>query len=186
MGKLASTLLATTLCAALAACGSEAAEPPPHTSSAPSTPAPTTSPSPTPPVMPDLAKQHTAEGAKAFVVYFWQVVDYAMEALDPAALRPLVREDCTGCRGGIRFISKVRDRGGVLVGGDDKVSSITANQVQLGTDSYYSLTFKVTNTEQRVTYPGGQTKVFPRATSMDHFMIHATPTGWVVTTMEAA
>jgi hypothetical protein len=161
---------------------------------APSSPTPTvasTTPSPSPatagpPAMPDTARQHTTTGAKAFVIYFWQAVDYATAQLEPQALTPLVRTDCTGCTAGLDFIKDAKKRGATIHGGAEHVESITARPVNLGGDAYFSVEVKISNTKQHVRYADGTSKTFPASTVRDHLMLQPTPTGWVVASLEAA
>ncbi len=49
------------------------------------------------PAMPDAAKQNTVAGAKAFVYYFFDVLNYANAALDPSALQSAYTQDCKAC-----------------------------------------------------------------------------------------
>lgn len=174
----------------LAACGDSDPTPSP-TTPAPTSPTsnPTTSPTttnPTPPAIPDTARHHTKAGAKAFVIYFWQVVDYATAKLEPDAVAPLVREDCTGCTAGLEFIKDARRRGATIRGGAEQVGPITARRVKLGNDEYYSVEVTISNTKQRVRYSDGTSKTFPASTVRDHLMLQPTSTGWVVASLEAA
>jgi hypothetical protein len=160
---------------------------------APASPTPTvatTSPSPTPttgpPAIPAAARQHTTAGAKAFVVYFWQVVDYATAELEPDALAPLVRADCTGCTAGLDFIKNAKKRDATIRGGNEHVESITAQRVSLGKDEYFSVEVRISNTKQHVVYADGTSKTFPASTVQDHLMLQPTPTGWIVASLEAA
>jgi hypothetical protein len=136
--------------------------------------------------MPEVARQHTKAGAKAFVTYFWQVVDYATAELEPDALAPLVRSDCSGCTAGIDFITDAQKRAATIRGGAEHVESLTARRVSLGDDEYFSVEVRISNTEQHVRYSDGASKTFPASTVRDHLMLQPTTTGWVVASLEAA
>src|SRR5689334_8294933 len=92
----------------LTACsGSADPSPPPTTRSTPTSAAPSPTPSPTVPVMPEAAKAHTTAGAKAFVRYFWQVVNYAQATGDTAAIAAMTdSKSCSQCNAGIKSIHK--------------------------------------------------------------------------------
>ena len=109
----------------------------PATASRTPTPTPTPSASaPTPPVMPSAAKAHTKAGAKAFVEYFWEVVNYAQESGNTAPIRELAdARGCTQCRAGVAGIRNVYDHGGRIVGGHSTVKDFKVRLFKVrGTD----------------------------------------------------
>jgi hypothetical protein len=88
---------------------------------------PTTSPTETgavEPTLPSEAEQTTKAGAKAFVAYYWEVVNYARHTGDVALLGTLSVDTCVGCIGGINSIKRIYDRGGRILGG--RFTPITA------------------------------------------------------------
>lgn len=186
MGKLASTLLAVTLCGTLAACGSEAAEPPPpaHTSTAPSTPTPTASPSPTPPVMPDEAKTRTVAGAKAFVRYYLALITYAEATLDTTQLRAASLPACRGCAGGIEALEKLKRQGAQITGADVEARSIAASAIDAhGVVSVY---FDSVNARESVTRPGKTTLIHPAGRQPWLMTLVWKSTTWVAAQYEAS
>src|SRR5689334_1786838 len=88
------------------------ADPPPATPTTTTTTTPTPTPTqPVAPVMPQAAKAHTKAGAKAFVRYFWQVVNYAQATGDTAAVADLAdSKSCSQCNAGIKGIDDVYSR----------------------------------------------------------------------------
>ncbi|GAA3703775.1 hypothetical protein GCM10022377_16870 [Zhihengliuella alba] len=92
----------------------------PETSASP-TPKPATSTSPAeniePPVMPEEAKEFTAEGYEAFVNYWFEARDYALETGDTSILPPLSGEDCRHCEMTIKMIDDVSSKNQWIVGG---------------------------------------------------------------------
>lgn len=120
----------------LAACSSGGADPKPtpsrsvsaHTSSVTSSPAspsrtgpPTTGPNvrpgEKPPVYPDLARQHNADGALAFAIYFMRSFDWGYATNDPSILQPLSLSSCTGCRTFRNSLEGLKAKRQVLLGG---------------------------------------------------------------------
>src|SRR6478736_5613204 len=51
------------------------------------------------PVLPEVAKTETKEGAEAFTKYWFSVLSYAYETGDTAALSTLSKPECTVCQG---------------------------------------------------------------------------------------
>jgi hypothetical protein len=187
MGMFAKVFATAALAASLVACGTTAAKPPPSpSSSTPRTPShgPTTAPDA--PVIPDAAKQHTKEGAESFVRYFWRSVDYATSRLSPETLDPLIRDDCSGCKAGVKFITDAARKGVRIDGGAETIDSIRVSRQKIGADLYYSIDVTITNQEQHLRYPDGRTKLFPRSTVTDHMMLQPTSSAWVVASLEAA
>jgi hypothetical protein len=183
MGMLRTALAIAILAVTLAACGTDPVEPPPTpTSTTPSAPTTTDSttgtPTPTPPVMPEAAKAHTADGAKAFVVYYWQVVDYAQQTLDVTTLRALALPTCVGCRGGVKAIATIAKENGRLVGGSDSVAVSSISSFNAGEPAV--LDVKVTTTSQDVLTPGKPTVHHPAGTS--HMVMTLVPrdNSWIV------
>lgn len=116
-------LLAATL--ALAACSEdEPRAPEPTPSPSGTTPAPTPSPSakPTEPVLPEAAKEPTEAGARAFITYYWDLINYAQVTGDVKTLRRTSAANCAGCTAGIDGIRDVYKDGGRVEGGDYSVS----------------------------------------------------------------
>lgn len=182
MGKLQVALGATVLCVALAGCGSEAAEPPPGptTSSTPSAPPapPTATPSPTPPVMPEAAKAHTEEGAKAFVNYYMSAITYAEATLDTVPVEKASLKTCAGCHGGIEALREIADSGGSITGGSVSASEIVSG----GIDAHgvVVLWFVATDQPETVTIPGKGATIHKGATEQMVTTLVARPTGWKV------
>lgn len=128
-------LLATGL---LAGCDDEDDPPEPTESVSEPTSAPTstqTEPTPTGPVEPTLpaeAEAATKAGAEAFVGYYWQVVNYAQHTGDVGPLTRISEDNCAGCNGGIRYITKVYGRGGRIIGGDFSLVSASSGRTPSG------------------------------------------------------
>jgi len=194
MGKLSTSLGATALTVALAtsaaACSTEAATAPPPTptssaSTASVTPTPTINATPSPPAMPAAAKANTAAGAKAFVVYYWQVVDYASTTLDTSLLEKLTSEACEACHRGIDGLKTNAKRGVTLRGGassvqQQKVTLISNNGVQVAEDE-----FTLKNEDQIETLPNGNTKTYPAATVRDRMWLQWLDGRWTASQLEA-
>jgi hypothetical protein len=167
----------------LAACSGDA-DPSPPSSPTPTTPAtavPTSSPTPTAPVMPQAAKTHTQAGAKAFVEYFWEVVDYAQATGDTAAIRALSVGGCTGCDGGIHGIDKVYDAGGSIQGGRTAVDHQRVEMLITGGREIAHVTVDLQFSPQTIDMPGTtDDQVADASRARDRLDLLATDGGWQV------
>lgn len=179
MGMFRTTLSAAALAAALAGCGSQAVEPPPSPSPITSrTPSPTATTA-APPVMPEAAKAHTVEGAKAFVVYYVDLITYAERTLDTRPVELHSLPACAGCKGGIKAIRAVARQGGHIEGAGQTVGGIETTPI----DSYGVVTifFTLTNSRERVVIPGKKTTIHPIGrTPMIATLVAQKADGWLV------
>ena len=170
------------------------AEPPPpptahatpstRTSQSPATPTPT--PTPTPPAMPAAAKAHTQAGAKAFVQYFWNVVNYAQATGDTKAIAALSADGCSGCDAGIASIDRIYSTGGTITGGTATVSKVAIVFGWVGDTAVADATFDVDVAPQVVTDSAGRHRGTARR-SRDSFNLLADKgADWRVTDFRSA
>lgn len=159
-------VLAGALCAALTGCvgGSDAQPTPPATP----TPSPTSSPSPTPPAGPTLPPAPEPatgkKGAKAFVRYYWDVVNYAQATGDTEVLKTLGVDECDSCNVGIETIENNTVQGAVVTGGHLTPRRLTPRHVSTGSlGEVWSIGVVLDNTDQTVTYPD-KVQRFPATT----------------------
>jgi hypothetical protein len=178
MGMLRTTLSAAALAAALAGCGSQAVEPAPS-------PSPITSrtPSPTattvaPPTMPEAAKAHTAEGAKAFVVYYMDLITYAENSLDTRPIEHASLQTCSGCYGGIKAIRLIAKQEGTITGGRVTASAIRAGAID--SRGVVTLGFRLTSAKEQVAIPGKPTAIHASGIHKMLITLVAADEGWKV------
>lgn len=179
-----------TVCVLLAACtDGDASEPEPS-----STPSASVSASPTPsasalapPVMPEVAKEHTRAGVKAWIHHFWSVVNYAQDTLDVEPLRPLVAETCKPCQDGIAAIERTKENGGHSVGGANRVRRLRVERYKAGDLRYDVVTFTVGVEEMKTDYPDdSMDTVQPAATIRGKLTLVAQEDGgWILSEWEA-
>jgi hypothetical protein len=151
---------------------------------APASPTPTVAtatPSPTlttgPPVIPDAARQHTTAGAKAFVTYYVEAVDYAQQTLDTTPVEAASAPTCVGCTAGIRTIKRIARHGGHVEGGEETVSALRSETVM--PNQSVTLVFDVANEAQRVVIPGKKPLLHPAGTTKMLMTLIPRDTGWV-------
>jgi hypothetical protein len=170
----------------LTGCGAAAPAAPASPTPTVATTSPSATPTTGPPAIPAAARQHTTAGAKAFVTYFWQVVDYAQHTLDTTRLEEVSNDDCIGCNRGISGLKKDGRRGATIVGGDNTVSGSQAGPLTLGKTTFTQVFFSLTNTEQTETFANGHTKHSKAATVHMRMLLQPVPGGWSVETLEPA
>jgi hypothetical protein len=133
--------------------------------------------------MPDAAKAHTEAGAKAFVVYYWQVVDYVQQTLDISPIEVISASSCVGCQAGIKSMKKLARQHARLVGGEEKVSKLRSENVVPGHSVLVA--FDLTNEPQRVEIPGKKPLLHPGGTTNKLMALLPRDTGWLAGELRA-
>ncbi|WP_051486300.1 DUF6318 family protein [Nocardioides sp. J54] len=145
------TLAATALAlAALSGCSDESTSPTETSSTPTESRSPTASPTPeTPeePALPDAATKATKAGARAFITYYWDVVNYAQATGDVSTLKKLSAPTCDTCKGFVANVQEHYAAGGVIVGGENRARITQVAKVSTSTGSAFG--FRV---EQVVTH----------------------------------
>lgn len=154
---------------ALAGCQAEAAPGPEPTSTsatqspeptAPSTPAtrPSTSAAPTTsaagqleiPGLPDAAKHRTAEGANAFVRYYFEQLNEAYREPNPALVGSFGTKTCKSCKGLADTPAKLRQNGDRLTGDRHDKFVIQGFGENLPTDPRYTVSAQMEQTGAKI------------------------------------
>ncbi|KRE90703.1 DUF6318 family protein [Arthrobacter sp. Soil764] len=78
------------------------------------------------PVLPDVAKTETKEGAEAFTKYWFSVLSYAYETGDTVALSKLSKAECIFCQGLVDDIEAAWAEGKWISGGQIDIPVATA------------------------------------------------------------
>lgn len=104
---------------------SEGEQTTPASTSSPTEESPTpTEPSPpVPPSIPDAATKPGPEGARAFVAFYIDLLNYARHTGDVETLQKYSHPECGGCGDYIRFYRKWYARGGWFKDGDRTITS---------------------------------------------------------------
>lgn len=166
----------------LAACGGQkvAQDPPSTPTSARASPSAT--PSLLPPVMPALAKEHTEAGARAFVEYYWKVVNFSSVTFATAPLEALNANGCEGCNRGLEAIHSDASAGAVVRGGAMTPTAIEVKWQIAGARRFVIASFDLVTEPQLVDYPSPSADhSYAGGTSRLKLRLDATPRGWTVT-----
>ncbi|WP_285249146.1 DUF6318 family protein [Pseudarthrobacter sp. efr-133-R2A-89] len=78
------------------------------------------------PVLPDVAKTETKEGAEAFTKYWFSILSYAYETGDTASLSKLSKAECSFCQGLVDDIEAAWADGKWISGGQIEIPAATA------------------------------------------------------------
>ncbi|HEX6335639.1 MAG TPA: DUF6318 family protein [Jiangellaceae bacterium] len=70
-----------------------------------------------PPVEPDNAHAHSAEGVEAFTLYAIEVINYAYQTNDVTYLEQISSDDCQFCDNAIHRLTTISNAGGHVEGG---------------------------------------------------------------------
>lgn len=165
----AAALIAATLL--LAACSDDGDPPSTEPTRTPSgtldTPSPTAEPTPTEPPLPDAATKATEAGARAFITYYWDLINYAQATGDVKALRRVSGKNCRGCQGGIEVIDEIYDSGGHAVGGEYTIDILNINELSGNSSNYFAFEAltKVSNAEQTVVDSTGTSRSLQPSTN---------------------
>ena len=176
------------LAALLAACGSSPTPkfaPPPPSSSVPGDPSTTAAADPLPPVMPELAKEHTVAGARHFAEFLLATLNYSEATLDSAPLGPLFSPGCAGCAGVVAFVRGIKKERGTLVGGRISGNGFVVTPLSVGSHQLMAVSFRYHSTRQVVRIPGRTPKVYSDAAAPLTLVLSALGGGWLVTSWEA-
>lgn len=117
MGWLRSLAAVVTCGVLLAGCSDDGPGEGPSPSPRASTTAPvspTPSAAPTEPVLPSAAKEATEAGARAFIAYYWDLINYAQVTGDVKGLEGVSGPKCQRCKAGIDAIRTLYASGGRL------------------------------------------------------------------------
>lgn len=142
---LAASLVALAL---LAGCSDD--DPSPGDPSATSTPTgtpetPTTSATakPTEPALPDAATKATEAGARAFITYYWDLINYAQATGDVKTLKRVSGPRCDACTGINQTLRNQYKQGGRIEGGTNKIHILKATELTTDSKSAYGFRLRV-------------------------------------------
>ena len=176
MTRVGTALAAAVALLSVSACTGEEPAGGDPTTSAPS-PRATSSPTPAAPTIPPEATEHSADGAAAFVRYFYAAMRYSAMTGDGAILLAASTEECDTCAAMAAYDTKLHKAGG---GYEDLPWSPTVTTSQAERD-YFVVTTAVTTTPYRYKRRADSPwiEVSPKK-RMHLFRVRDTSEGWKV------
>ncbi|MCY1552846.1 hypothetical protein D9M68_892700 [compost metagenome] len=103
------------------------------------------------PVVPELpraARKPSEAGARAFVGYYWALVNYAQATGDVKALRAASGPRCDGCQAGVAAIRRHYRSGGKIVGGAATPVRVNLTELTTHKSGIYAYRARVTATHE--------------------------------------
>ncbi len=104
----------------------------------PETPTSSATAKPTEPALPDAATKATEAGARAFITYYWDLINYAQVTGDVKALKRVSGPNCDRCQAGIRGINAVYSAGGHLTNADYRATVLSLKEVHSVSGNAYA------------------------------------------------
>ncbi|MBM7520067.1 DUF6318 family protein [Nocardioides nitrophenolicus] len=130
-------------------------------------PSPSSSAGPVEPTLPDAAREASEAGARAFIEYYWELVNYAQVTGDVKALRKASGKTCGGCTKGIAAVEDLYGAGGRAEGGEYKLTITRIKPIEAADRSLHGCKarFEVRNAEQTIMHGDGRREVMTAATT---------------------
>ncbi|WP_418058624.1 DUF6318 family protein [Pimelobacter simplex] len=149
---------------------------------------PTVTPGPEVPVLPAAAREASEAGARAFVEYYWELVNYAQATGDVRALRAVSGPSCEGCQAGIAAVRRHYRAGGRVVGGAAIPQDQRLTELSTKESSIYAFRVQVTTAHeaQEIIAPDGSRQSRSAGTDTWHlYVLWVNDREWRLDVMES-
>jgi hypothetical protein len=124
-------------------------------------------PDPVEPQLPAAAKEASEAGARAFIEYYWELINYAQATGDVKALKAVSGANCEGCTAGLNAIRSLYVDGCHIEGGQYTTSVEKMNRLRGRSLVAFEALLTVKNLGQVVTKAdGSQHKSAPGSASV--------------------
>ena len=170
MGRKIRAAAATAVLLLLAGCSADGASPRDPASTWSPTgkfETPSAAPAPVQPELPAAAKEASEAGARAFIEYYWDLINYAQVTGDVKALKGVSGKTCEGCDKGIAVIENLYASGGTAEGGQYELTITGIKQIESDDKSLRGIeaNYEVRNAEQAIVHGDGSREVMTPATT---------------------
>ncbi|TNM49503.1 hypothetical protein FHP29_01210 [Nocardioides albidus] len=124
-------------------------------------------PDPVEPELPAAAKEASEAGARAFIMYYWDLINYAQVTGDVKALKAVSGPNCDRCDAGISAVRKVYRGGGHITDGRYTPSLTAVTKLEAENRSLYAFEAKaqITNVAHTAVDADGQIQQFKASTT---------------------
>ncbi len=142
---------------------------------------------PVAPVLPEAAKVATEAGARAFIAYYWELINYAQVTGDVAVLGTMSARTCDVCTGFVDDLRKHYAAGGRIIGGRNAVRVISASQIETNSKSAlgYRLELDVSHDGQEIAAADGTSEARDAGSNrFTAYLLWADQSRWRVDVME--
>lgn len=139
----------------------------------PETPTSSATAKPTEPALPEAATKATEAGARAFITYYWDLINYAQVTGDVTALKRVSGPTCGGCNRAIDAVEKLYGDGGHAEGGDYALTIVGLKELTTDDKALYGMEaeLKVRNAEQRIVRDGDVEVSKPKTSAFTTYLI---------------
>ncbi|MDN5896726.1 MAG: DUF6318 family protein [Nocardioides sp.] len=141
------------------------------TASEPPSDEPTEPTEPTEPDVPDAMANEDKAGAKAFVTYYWAMVDYAQVTGEARKLRRLAYPTCAACTGGIDGLVKEFPRIQTVSGGGTAVQNAEVTPLRAEEQRLFQVDFTIKNARQVITFKNGKREIHGAGSNRYQFVV---------------
>lgn len=145
----------------LSGCSDDRDPPDARSTSTPSgtiaTPSTSAEATPTEPPLPDAATKATEAGARAFITYYWDLINYAQVTGDVKALKRSSSDSCEGCNQGVRAIRDLYEADGYIVGGAYTITISDLRDLESDSDLYAFEALLTTTSQRQIVHRGDGT-----------------------------
>ncbi len=109
----------------------------------PETPTPSATAKPTEPALPDAATKATEAGARAFITYYWDLINYAQVTGDVRALKRVSGSTCDACTSVNQRLNDQYEQGGRIEGGTNSIRILNASELTTPSNSAFGFRLRV-------------------------------------------
>lgn len=122
---------------------------------------------PVEPALPQAATKATEAGARAFIGYYWELINYAQVTGDVKALHAVSGPKCGGCIDGVRGIRKLYQAGGHAEGGryTERIEKINPLRSEGAAFVGYEALVRIRNEEQTIVNGDGSKRTLASSTN---------------------
>jgi hypothetical protein len=141
--------------------------------SEPETPTSSATAKPTEPRLPDAATKATEDGARAFIAYYWDLVNYAQVTGDVKALKRASGSTCDGCSRAIDAVEQLYGSGGHAEGGEYVLRIVRIKELTSKDQALYGMeaVLEARNAPQRIVRDGDVELSEPRTSRFTTYTI---------------
>ncbi|QSR26854.1 hypothetical protein CFH99_14585 [Nocardioides aromaticivorans] len=153
----------------------------------PETPTSSATAKPTEPALPDAATKATEAGARAFITYYWDLINYAQVTGDVKALKRVSASSCEGCNAGIEGVREHYQSGGRVIGGAHRIAIKSLSELSTSSGNAFGFhgVVRASHDDQTIISSDGSEDVRgPGTDTFDVYLLWLEKAGWRLDVME--
>lgn len=142
---------------------------------------------PVEPELPGAATQPSEAGARAFIAYYWELINYAQVTGDVKALRAVSGPNCAGCNAGIKGIRQRHRIGKHVVGGPFRINVNETSELTIASGEltgYHAVVLAEHDAQTAVATDGTEDVRAAGSSTFDMYLIWIDGSGWRTDVMD--